>query len=143
MVKLLSFRLQQCSNPFVTLSFEAFSETWLFRHLSNDGFLSPKFREYMTYEGHSLLENVWNLIEIFKKQKNNGENVFVFETIASELVALNCLYQAGNAGLRQSMREQTGWRFFISLKYAFSNTITFTVINKYGQGAVVQIATVF
>ena len=41
------------------------------------------------------------------------------------------------------MSLQTVLRFFISLKGTFSNAITFTVINKYGKGAVVQIAMLF
>ena len=43
----------------------------------------------------------------------------------------------------QSMCEQTVLRFFISLKETFSNAITFRVINKYGKGALIRIATVF
>ena len=41
------------------------------------------------------------------------------------------------------MSEQTNLRFCISLKETFSNEITFAVINNYGKGAVIQIATVF
>ena len=41
------------------------------------------------------------------------------------------------------MRQQTGLRFCISLKETFFKTINFTVINKYGKGAVVMIATLF
>ena len=41
------------------------------------------------------------------------------------------------------MRQQTVLRFGISLKETFSNAINLTVINKYGKGAVIQIATVF
>ena len=41
------------------------------------------------------------------------------------------------------MRQQTGFQFCISLKETFSNPITFTVINKYGKGAVVHITTMF
>ena len=36
-------------------------------------------------------------------QKNIEKNVFVFEIIASELVAFNCLYYADNACHRHSM----------------------------------------
>ena len=38
---------------------------------------------------------------------------------------------------------KTFLRFFVSLKGTFSNAITFTVINKSGKCAVVQVATVF
>ena len=41
------------------------------------------------------------------------------------------------------MCKQTVLGFCISLKANFSNGITSTVINKYGTGVVVQIATVF
>ena len=41
------------------------------------------------------------------------------------------------------MRQQTVLRFFVSVKKAFSNAITFTVIHKYGEGDIVQIRTVF
>ena len=40
------------------------------------------------------------------------------------------------------MCEQTVIRFFISLKETCSNLITFKMINKYGSGAIVQIAKV-
>ena len=59
-----------------------------------------------------------------------------------EIVALNCLYYADNNSHRQSMRQQTVLRFCISLKDTLSNAITFTVINKYGKGAIVHIPTV-
>ena len=41
------------------------------------------------------------------------------------------------------MCEQTLLGFCVTLKKNFSNTTTFTVINKYFKGAVIQIATVF
>ena len=41
------------------------------------------------------------------------------------------------------MSKQTVLRFSISIRETFSNSIAFTVINKYGKGAVVQISTVF
>ena len=37
-------------------------------------------------------------------QKKIEKKFFVFEIIASELIALNCLYMADNACYRQSMR---------------------------------------
>ena len=40
----------------------------------------------------SFLENVENLTEMSKMQEKMKEKLFVFEIIASELVALNCLY---------------------------------------------------
>ena len=75
--------------------------------------------------------------------KQIEEKFFVFEIYASELVPFNRLYYADNACHRQSMSYQTVFRFCISLKETFPNAITFTVINKYDKGAVVQIGTVF
>ena len=46
----------------------------------------------MSYEGHIFFENVLNLMQILEMQKKMDKKVFVFEIIASELVALNCLY---------------------------------------------------
>ena len=41
------------------------------------------------------------------------------------------------------MGSQTILRLFISLRETFSNLAAFTVVKKYGQGALVQISTVF
>ena len=41
------------------------------------------------------------------------------------------------------MFKQTVLAFFVSLKETFSKANTFTVINKYYKGAVIQVATVF
>ena len=41
------------------------------------------------------------------------------------------------------MCYQTLLRFCISLRETFSSSIAFTVINKYGQGGVIQISVVF
>ena len=40
------------------------------------------------------------------------------------------------------MCQQTPLEFSVSLKETFSNASTFTVINKYCKGAVIQVATV-
>ena len=44
---------------------------------------------------------------------------------------------------RLSMCSQTVWRFCILLRKTFSDSIAFTVINKYAKGAAVEISTVF
>ena len=77
------------------------------------------------------------------QKKKNQKKLFVFEIIALELVALTCLYYAGNACQRLSMFEKTPLGFCVSLKETFSNATTFTVINKYRKGAAIQIVTVF
>ena len=52
MVKLLSFRFQQCFSPFTMLLVERPSKKGLFGHLSNHVFRSPSVRIYISYEGH-------------------------------------------------------------------------------------------
>ena len=71
------------------------------------------------------------------------KKIFFFEIIASELVAWNCLYWEGNTCHRQSMCQIKLIRFCIWLRQTFCDSITFKMITKYGNGAVVQTATVF
>ena len=101
---MLSFELEQCLHPFAMLSVEEAPETRLFSHISKVVFPSPKIRKNISNEGHPFLENVKNLIKILKMQKKIEKKFFVFEIIASELIALNCLYMGDNACYRQSMR---------------------------------------
>ena len=72
-------------------------------------------------------------------QKKVQKRFFLFEIIPSELVALNCLYLEENTCFPQLMCKLKVLRFCISLRETFSNSIAFTVINKYGKGVVVQI----
>ena len=46
----------------------------------------------MRYEGHLFFENVQNLMQISKMQEKIEKKLFFFEIIASESVALNCVY---------------------------------------------------
>ena len=46
----------------------------------------------MRYEGHLFFEYVQNLMQISKMQETIEKKLFVFEIIASESVALNCVY---------------------------------------------------
>ena len=78
-----------------------------------------------------------------KKIKKIEKKFFVFEIISSELLTLNILYEGENACHQQSMCQQTILGFSISLKETCSNVIISIMINKYGKGDVVQIATVF
>ena len=78
-----------------------------------------------------------------KKMKKIEKKFFVFEIISSELLTLNILYEGENACHQQSMCQQTILGFSISLKETCSNVIISIMINKYGKGDVVQIATVF
>ena len=63
--------------------------------------------------------------------------------LTSELVPLNCLYSERNTCHHHSVCLQTVLRFCVALKETFFNSITFTVIKKYGKAALVQIATMF
>ena len=75
MPKVLLFRFEQCLGPFIMMLFKGFSETGLFRYLSNHGFLSPAFRKDISYESHLYFENFQNFIDISKIQRKSGENV--------------------------------------------------------------------
>ena len=56
---------------------------------------------------------------------------FVSEIIASGLAFLNCLYQEENTCHRQAMCQELILSICISLRRIFSNSIAFTVINRY------------
>ena len=77
-VKVLPFRLQQCFDKFAMLSVKGCSQTRLFRHLSNHLFRSRYFGKYISYEGHLLLANVLNWIQILEMQEKNSEIVLCF-----------------------------------------------------------------
>ena len=80
----------------------------------------------------------------FRKCKEiSGNNFFVSEIIATEDVAVNCLYKWVNTCDRQLMSWQTLLKFCISLRETSPNWIVFTVSIKFDKGAVVQISTVF
>ena len=91
MVTVLMSRSQQCLNPFTMLPVKGSLETGLFGHISTHVFRSAYFRKEISYEGHLFFENVLNLMQISKMQEKIDKKIFVFEIIASELVALNCL----------------------------------------------------
>ena len=80
--------------------------------------------------------------KISKKKKKKVKKVLVSETIASELVALNCPDKEENTYHWQSVCQQTVVKFCISVRETFSNSISCRVINKHDKGAVLQIATV-
>ena len=86
------------------LSVEGSSETRPFRHLCNDVFRSPYLQKYSSYEGKTFYEKCSKFQIDFENGKKNQKIFSVFVIIAFELVALNCLYSAGNACHRQSMR---------------------------------------
>ena len=75
--------------------------------------------------------------------KKIEKKFFVFEIIASELVALNSVYSEENTCHPHSMCCKTVLRFCMSLTQTFCKSIAFTVINKYGKGGVLDISTKF
>ena len=103
MVTVLLSRSQQCLNPFTIFPVKETFETGLLRHISNNVFRSALFWKEISYEGHLFFENILNLMQISKMQEKIHKKVFVFEKIASELVALNCLSSEENTCHQQSM----------------------------------------
>ena len=93
MVKVLSFRFQQSFGPFTMLLVKGSSKTGLLRHLSNHVFRSPYAQKYISHEAHAFF-NMFKIKFKFgkcKKKKKMEKIFFVFEIIASEHVAKNCL----------------------------------------------------
>ena len=76
-------------------------------------------------------------------KKKIAKKFFVFGIIASEFVALNCLYQEANTCHRHSVCYETNLTFCISRTETFGKTIAFAVINKYGKRDVHHISTKF
>ena len=63
--------------------------------------------------------------------KRKIEKIFlVFDIIASEMAAGNCLCYEGNTCHGQSMPEETVLTLCISVREIFSNAIAFTGINN-------------
>ena len=54
--------------------------------------MQQKIEKYISNEGHLFLKNVQNLNDISKMQQKIEEKFFVFQILASEFVALYCLY---------------------------------------------------
>ena len=92
MVTVLWFRSQMCLNTFTMLPLKWSFETGLFGNISNHVFRIAQFRKSISSGGHLFFETVQNLMYIFKVSENIEEKPFFFVIIASELVALNCLY---------------------------------------------------
>ena len=103
MVTVLLSRLQHCLNPFAMLPVKGSFETGLFAHISSHVFRSGEFRKEISYDAYLFFGTVLNLMQIWKTQQKIDKNLFVFEIIASELVALNCLYSEENTCHQQSM----------------------------------------
>ena len=71
---------------------EGSSDTGLFRKLSKQVFRSPEVQKYISYTGHLFFENVQNWIYVSEMQERIEKKFFVSEIIASEDIAITCLY---------------------------------------------------
>ena len=76
-------------------------------------------------------------------QKKNQKKFFLFEILASKFVPLNCLYYKENTCHRHSVCYETDLKFCISLAENFRKSIAFTVMNKSGKGAAMEISRMF
>ena len=70
-------------------------------------------------------------------QKKYAKQLFVSQIKVCEIVPVKCLYLEGNIYHPQSMFSQTVFRFCICVRETFSNSIAFSVINKYDKEAIV------
>ena len=82
MVKVLSFRFQQCFSLFIMLLVEGASETGLLRHLSNDVSRIPYLQNYIGYEGHIFLKKTWKLNLDFENAEKSWEKDFFFRDMS-------------------------------------------------------------
>ena len=78
MVKVLSFRVQQCFGPFTILLVEASSDTGLFRHLSNHVLRNPQVEKYISSEGHLFFLKMFKLESKFRKCYKKLRKYFPF-----------------------------------------------------------------
>ena len=110
MVKVRSFRLQQCFDPFAMFSVEGSSETQLVRHLNNPVFRSREFWKYMSYDTHLFFGQCSKFKKDFENAKKNWEKVLFFldtwiwiGCVKLSLLSKQCLSPAVNV-LRNSLR---------------------------------------
>ena len=92
MVTVLLSRLEHSLNSFTMLPVKGSFETGLIGHISSHVFRSAEFPKEISYEAYLFFENVLNFMHISKISEKIEKNFCIFEIIASELVALNCLY---------------------------------------------------
>ena len=84
-------RLEQCLGTFTMLLLEGFSETGLFRHLSNHVFRVRNFGNTKAVRVN-FFPKCSKLNLDFKNEAKNLEKSFLSQIIAFELESLNCLY---------------------------------------------------
>ena len=70
MVKVLSVSFEKCFVPFTVLLVEGFSETALFRHLSNHVFQDPKVQKHISIRSYffSKIFKLKSKLRTFKKK---------------------------------------------------------------------------
>ena len=139
---MVSFRFQQCLVPLTMLVVEGSSETWLFRDLFSHVFRVPNF-------GNTSAMRViffFNFLKFnldFKIAEKNSENVFCF---SDNSIWIGCLELSllRRKHLSSAVNVLTNSLMPLHItKKVFSNSLAFTVINKYGKGGVVDVSTVF
>ena len=67
-----------------------YSETGLFRHLSNHVFRSLQVQKYISYEGHLFFLKIFKIESKFRKSKKKLKKIFVSDIIPFENVRINC-----------------------------------------------------
>ena len=79
MVKMLSFRFQQCLSQFSMLLVELSSRTGLLTHLSKHVFWSPKIKIHEHGGSSFFILKMFRIESKFRKcKKKNRENIFGF-----------------------------------------------------------------
>ena len=89
MTKRLPCRFRHSFGPFNMLTVHKFSDTGLYKHLSNPAFCSLELQKQMTSGAYVFFQSLPNFILILTMQKKILKIFFDFEMIAFELVALN------------------------------------------------------
>ena len=92
MVNVLSSNFEKCFDTFTMLLVEGCSERGLFRHLSKQVFWSPSVQKYISYEGPFFLRKCSKLDLNLENEKKIEKKFLVSKIIASENVAINCLF---------------------------------------------------
>ena len=91
MVKDLSLTFQQCLGAFSLLLFEGCLKTGLLG-IDPTRFFASVISEIHQLRGSSIFKKSSKFKPDLKKAQKNQKKFFVFEIIASQFVALNCLY---------------------------------------------------
>ena len=138
MTKVMWCRFEQRFGMFTMLLVEVTSETGLFRHLSNHVFRVGNFGNTKDLRV-IFFSKSWKFNLHFKNGAKTRKEFFVSQTVASELVFLNCLYYEQDTFHRQPMCEQAVPTFFMSIRGTISNSIDLAVTIESDKGDVMQI----